>query len=160
MVEPAAPQLSPVAAITPDAGWVHIAATAATQVALTQHCGTLLSVAHIVPCAAAKVHLGQRSGALAVDMESYSVGRVAAEHHLPFVTLRTIFDTCDDDVAFQTDRFTTPDGVLQPGRLGCYLVRSPQLLIQTPSFWRKARRARNHLENWLHCFLTLLGQDA
>jgi adenosylhomocysteine nucleosidase len=145
--------------ITPDSRLVYIAATAATQAALVLHRGPLLSVNEVVPTAAAKQRLGRYSGALAVDMESYSVGQAAAEHNLPFVALRTIFDACDDDLSFQVGRFTTADGVLQPGRLMCYLGLQPRLFTQTLSLWRKARTAGNHLGAWLYHFLTLLSQE-
>ena len=146
------------AGITPDACLAHLAAVAATQATLTQHQGTLLSVAEIVTQAADKKRLGQRSGALAVDMESHSIGRVAAAHHLPFMVLRTIFDTHNDDVPFQANLFTSADGALQPLRVLSYVARQPRLLAQMLPAWRKARLAARGLEAWLGHFLLLLSR--
>jgi adenosylhomocysteine nucleosidase len=144
--------------VKPDARLARIAATAATRAALVIHCGSLLSVAEVVSHVAAKERLGRCSGALAVDMESYHVGRTAAAHNLPFVTLRTIFDTRADDVPLQVERFTTPDGAMQSGRLVWCLVHQPCLLMQMLPLWRKVRIAGKHLETWLQHFFTLLGE--
>lgn len=146
------------AGLKPDAGLAHLAAVAATQAALTTHQGTLLSITELVSHAAAKKRLGRRTGALAVDMESYSVGRVAAEHSLPYMVLRTIFDTCDEDVPFQAGLFTSADGALQPLRVLSYMTRQPRLLPQVLPAWRKTRLAAHGLETWLGHFLILLSQ--
>ena len=73
---------------------------AVAQAAVVSHTGTLLSTTTVVAQAAAKEELGQQSGALAVDMESYSVGQMAAQRHIPSpscgrsLTLRTRIYPC------------------------------------------------------------------
>jgi adenosylhomocysteine nucleosidase len=141
--------------IKPDTRWTHMAATAAAQAALIMHRGVLVSVPEILS-PPAKEYLGRHSAALAVDMETHSIGRVAAACHLPFTALRTIFDACDDVLPFHTDRFTTADGRLQPLRLLSYMRDQPYMLRQLPSLWRKTRVAETHLARWLYHFLTLL----
>jgi adenosylhomocysteine nucleosidase len=158
-VQPAATTLAQTEVVKPNARLVRIAAIAAMRAALVTHCGSLVSVAEVVSYAAAKARLGQCSGALAVDMESYSVGQIAAAHNLPFVTLRTIFDTHADDVPLQVERFATPDGVLQSRRVVWCLIRQPRLLSRMLPLWRKARIAGKHLEVWLQHFLPLLGES-
>src|SRR5215510_3555339 len=59
------------AGLRPDARLAHIAAMAVAQAAVASHTGTLLSTPTVVAQAVAKRDMGQRSGALAVDMESY-----------------------------------------------------------------------------------------
>ena len=141
--------------ITPDARLTQMAATAATQAALVMHRGVLVSATEVLS-QPAKEHLGRLSEALAVDMETHSIGRVAVASHVPFTALRTIFDTRDNAVPLHTDRFTTPDGRLQPLRLVSYMVRQPHLLRQVPSLWRTTRVAEAHLARWLYHFLILL----
>ena len=136
-----------------------LADQAAASAAFTLHRGALLSVNEIVAQATTKKRLGQSSGALAVDMETYRIGQVAAKHHISFVGLRTIFDACDDDVSLPITQCMTPDGVLQPGRLLRDLIRQPSLLAQLLPLWRKARTAGHHLETWLYRFLTLLSPE-
>src|SRR5262249_43018713 len=120
----------------------------------------VLSMPTVIAQAAAKHDLGQRSGALAVDMESYSAGLVAAQRHLPFAVLRTIFDTADENIAFPVTTCLTPAGSLQPWRLLGYLVCHPGLWLQLPHWWRTAHVAGRHLQRWLQHFFLLLGQGA
>src|SRR5256714_1340147 len=121
--------------IRPDARLAHIAAMAVAQAAVMSHTGTLLSTTAVVAQAAAKQALGQHSGALAVDMESYSVGQMAAQSHVPFAVLRTIFDTAHEHVSLPVVACTTADGSLQSLRLvGCLACR-PWLWLQLPHWW-------------------------
>jgi adenosylhomocysteine nucleosidase len=147
---------APPTGILPDADLAHLAATAADQAHLTWHRGTLLSVSEVLVHATTKQQLGQRSDALAVDMEAYSIGQVAVAHALPFITMRTIFDTCQDSVPFQVGSFTSADGVVQPLRVWCYLASYPRALWHIGPAWYKARRAGRTLASWLHHFLPLL----
>ncbi len=151
---------APMAGLPLDACFVQLAATAADQAHLTQHRGTLVSVSEVLADATTKQQLGQRSGALAVDMESYSIGRVAVAHALPFMTIRTIFDTCEDTIPFQVDSFTSADGVVQPLRAWHYLVSHPHALLHIGAAWCKARCAGRALASWLHYFLPLLRHSA
>ena len=133
---------------------------AAAQTAVVSHTGPLLSMPTVVASAAAKRDLGHRSGALAVDMESYSVGQAAAQRHLPFAVLRTIFDTADENIALPLTTCLTPDGSLQPWRLVGCLVRHPELWHQLPHWWWTSHLAGNHLQRWLQHFFLLLSQGA
>jgi adenosylhomocysteine nucleosidase len=142
--------------IVPDMHLAHCAATAAQHTALRHHQGTLLSVPEVVGRAVAKKSLGQRSGALAVDMESFSLGRAATAYALPFTVLRTIFDTCEDNMLFQANLCTSADGGLEPWRMWRYLAGHPRLLWQVPPLWRKVRRASQCLGRWLDGFFALL----
>ena len=144
--------------IKPDARLTQMAATAATQAALVMHRGVLVSVTEVLS-QPAKKHLGCHSGALAVDMETHSIGRVAVASHVPFTALRTIFDARDDAMPLDADRLMTPDGRLQPLRLLSYVVCQPRLLHQLPSLWRKTRVAEDHLARGLYHFFNLLRLD-
>jgi adenosylhomocysteine nucleosidase len=54
--------------------------------------GVVVSVDVPVAGASAKLALHERTGAVAVDMESHIAGRVAVAHGLPFVACRVIID--------------------------------------------------------------------
>ena len=60
--------------------------------------GTGITVSRIITDAEDKLRLGKLHGALAVDMESYDVLRVAAEFSLPAVAIRVISDEADHDL--------------------------------------------------------------
>ncbi len=146
--------------IRPDARLAHIAAMAVAQAAVMSHTGTLLSTTAVVAQAAAKQALGQHSGALAVDMESYSVGQMAAQSHVPFAVLRTIFDAAHEHVSLPLAACTTADGSLRPLRLvGCLACR-PWLWLQLPHWWWASQVAGRHLQRWLQHFFLLLSQGA
>ncbi len=146
--------------IRPDARLAHIAAMAVAQAAVMSHTGTLLSTTAVVAQAAAKQALGQHSGALAVDMESYSVGQMAAQSHVPFAVLRTIFDAAHEHVSLPVVACTTADGSLQPLRLAGCLACRPWLWLQLPHWWWASQVAGRHLQRWLQHFFLLLSQGA
>jgi len=146
--------------LRPDARLAHIAAMAVAQAAVVSHTGTLLSTSTVVTPAAAKREMGRRSGALAVDMESYGVAQAAAQSHLPCAVLRTIFDIANEPMTFPVTTCLTPAGFLQPWRLVGCLARHPGLLLQLPHWWRTSYVAGRHLQRWLQHFFLLLSQGA
>jgi adenosylhomocysteine nucleosidase len=146
--------------LRPDARLAHIAAMAVAQTTVVGHTGTLLSRPSVVAQAVAKRDMGQRSGALAVDMESYSVAQAAAQMHLPCAVLRTIFDTADEDMALPIATCLTLAGSLQPWRLLGGLASHPGLWLQLPHWWRTSHLAGHHLQRWLQHFFLLLSQGA
>ena len=143
--------------IRPDCRLAQLAAAAVENRSLNHHRGPLLSQAELVPFAPDKQTLGKQTGALAIDMESYSLGCVAVSYHLPFVSLRTIFDTCHEDLAFSAEVATTADGRLRFGGLMQYLLVHPRAWLALPHLWSSARVAGNRLSVWLDQFFALLA---
>ena len=68
--------------------------------ALSPHCdvrgGVVLSSERSIDAPPAKALAFRDTGAAAVDMESVSVARIAADHQLPFICVRVIVDTAAD----------------------------------------------------------------
>jgi hypothetical protein len=93
-------------------------------------------------------------------MESYSVGQMAAQNHIPFAVLRTIFDAAHENVSLPVAACTTADGSLRPFRLVGYLACHPRLLLQLPHWWWASQVAGRHLQRWLQHFFLLLSQGA
>jgi len=62
------------------------------------HIGAVMTSEQLVDSALRKQQLFAHSGALAVDMESAAVGRVARERAVPFMALRVIADTAQDSL--------------------------------------------------------------
>ncbi len=67
-------------------------AVASSAKMIRAHVGPIYGSWDIVSTAAEKGRLGQRTGALAVDMESGPVARVAMEAGIPFIAIRAIAD--------------------------------------------------------------------
>ncbi len=146
--------------LRPDARLAHIAAMAVAQAAVVSHTGTLLSTTTVLGQAAAKQDVGRQSGALAVDMESYSIGQVAAQSHMPFAVLRTIFDTANENFFLPVATCTTANGSLRPFRLFGCLACQPWLVAQLPHWWWASHVAGRHLQRWVQHFFLLLSQGA
>jgi len=104
--------------VTPNARLASLAAMAAQQAGLSLHHGLLLSHNMLVSGTVDKRLLGRYTGALAVDMESYWVGSLAAVYHLPLLSMRAILDPCDTPLDLPIDGLTTPDGGVLPGQSG------------------------------------------
>lgn len=146
--------------LTPDARLTHIAAMAIAQTTVVSHTGPLLSTTSVIAYAAVKQVVGRLSGALAVDMESYSIAQTARHYAVPFTVLRTIFDTAKEDFTLPSTGSTTATGDVQPSRLaGCFIAQ-PWLCLSIPRWWWASRVAGHHLQHWLQHFFLLLGQGA
>ncbi len=97
---------------------------------------------------AAKSALHLSTGAVAVDMESHIVARVAAERCLPMAALRVICDPAVrtlPDMAFQSVRI---DGTADIGALLRSIARQPR---QVPALVRVALDARRARATLLQC---------
>jgi adenosylhomocysteine nucleosidase len=99
--------------------------------------GTLLSVPEVLPTATAKSRQRSRSGACAVDMESFAIGRVAAQAGVNFAVARVVVDTAADTLPRSVLRATGPRGEVRYGRLAVSLIRAPW---EIPALLRLARR--------------------
>lgn len=157
--EPAVPEDAgaEVGFVTPDARLSALAARAAQQASLSRHQGLLLSHQKLVESALDKRVLGCYTGALAVDMESYRIGSLAAAHALPFVCLRAILDPCDMELRLPLEGLTTPDGGVRPWQAAMAMVRHPRLLKSFWTLWRLSSLTRRRLAVWLDHFFALLS---
>lgn len=89
--------------------------------------GPIVATDQIVVTAAAKRDLRERTGALAVDMESATVARRCQEAGVPFACLRVVSDDAANDLPPELDGIFT-DGRLRVGRLLAAAWRRPGLL--------------------------------
>jgi adenosylhomocysteine nucleosidase len=101
--------------------------------------GGLLCARRIISSAEQKRLLGQKWNALAVDMESGGVARVAAEAGLPFGALKTITDSVEHTMAIDFQRCRSDDGRLSKWRLVREAITSPGA---ARDLWRLAGNSR------------------
>jgi adenosylhomocysteine nucleosidase len=120
---------------------------AALQAHAPLSAGALLTSALPVATAASKARLFRDTRAVAVDMESAAVAHVAAEHALPFITLRVILDTASVSLPGSVMRTLEP---VNAGRSGLWraaaLTSAPAdwgALLRLAAAYRAARRARH-----------------
>ncbi len=105
--------------------------------------GPLLSSPEVLSTATRKQQAQQNSDAIAVDMESAAIARLAIQHSIPFMTIRTVVDTAEmsvPDYALQTiDRY----GRSRPLKTLCAIARHPTslaALIKLGSAFKQALR--------------------
>jgi len=102
-----------------------------------------------------KRDLGRRTGAVAVDMESYWVAAVAAERGLPFLALRVISDAQREALP-PIGQILDENGAPSMRPLVTHLLRSPGSLIALAKMARNAARARRALTAGVACAVTAL----
>jgi adenosylhomocysteine nucleosidase len=106
--------------------------------------GTLLSVTAALTTAAAKAQARARTGACAVDMESFAIGSVAARAGVHFAIARVVVDTAVDTLPHSVLLATGPRGQMHYARLALGLLRSPAeipALLQLSQRYRIALRS-------------------
>jgi adenosylhomocysteine nucleosidase len=115
---------------------------------LTSRClvagGKLLSSHVALDSVAQKSQAFLDTGAALVDMESLSVGQVAASRHLPFMAVRVIIDTARDALPPAVARATARPGQVPVLRLLGELSRHPRELpgvIRLGARYRAASRS-------------------
>jgi len=118
-----------------------LAARAATRGAVG---GAVLSVAQPLLDAAAKAQARQRSGASAVDMESFAIGSVAVRQGVEFAVARVVVDTAADAVPASAMAATGPRGEVRYPRLLLGVLGRPQ---EIPALLRLSRRYRTAMES-------------
>jgi len=102
------------------------------------HRGRLLSVPRLAATPDEKRALGQRHGAVAVDMETAVVARLCSRQHVPFGCVRAISDAIDTALSPQLVALLS-GGRVSPWRVLAALARRPWLASE---LWRLARDTR------------------
>lgn len=92
--------------------------------------GAILTTARVVPDAVAKRLAKEQSGAIAVDMESAGVAYEATSRGIPFVVVRTVMDSAEDEV-FAAE-VVDEQGRVKPLAATNYLVKNPGALMKIP----------------------------
>jgi hopanoid-associated phosphorylase len=95
-----------------------------------------------------KAGLYQATGAVAVDMESHVVGRIAAAHRLPFAVLRVIADSAGQQLPPAAVNGMKPDGTPDLAAVLRSIASQPS---QLPDLIRTAFAARRAMAELLRC---------
>lgn len=85
--------------------------------------------------------LGERTGAVVVDMESHRVASVAAERDLPFLCVRAVADSCARQVPGWVPATVTAEGKANPARVARNLLRRPWDVVPLAGLGLDYRRA-------------------
>jgi hopanoid-associated phosphorylase len=118
------------------------------------HRGGIVGNDVIAATAAEKRILHERTGAIAVDMESHVAARVAVRKGLPFAALRVISDRADDDLPPAALVGMRPDGGMALGAVLASLARNPR---QLPALIRTGRQADKAFRSLTQAFDAIIG---
>ncbi len=105
--------------------------------------GVLLTSPQPLRAVADKQDAFRRTGAAAVDMESFAVAAVASEHGLPFLAIRVIVDRATDEVPRVLEGVTTRGGAVSIGSLVGGLLLDPSSIrpvLRLAGHYRAAQR--------------------
>ena len=117
------------------------------------HHGGIVGNDTIVAAAVEKRRLRERTGALAVDMESHVAARVALRKNLPFAALRVISDRAEDDLPPAALVGMRPDGGMALGAVLASLAGHPR---QLPALIRTGRQADQAFRSLAQAFETII----
>ncbi len=74
-----------------------------------------------------------------LEMETAAVARVAAAHGIPFLAIRSVSDTGDEELDFSIDEFCDDSMRIRPTRVFATILRRPRII---PQLIRLARTSR------------------
>lgn len=115
---------------------------AAAEIRLPVRSGPVVSLATVVCRAVDKQNISRLTGAIALDMESAAIGRVARAHGVQFAVVRTVSDVADEDLPLDFNAFLTPWGWMRG--IGAMITR-PSRLIGLNRLRRQSRFAAGRL---------------
>ncbi len=107
------------------------------------HSGPITESRSLVGSAAEKLALCNQNGAIALDMESASIARLAARQNLPFVSIRAIADPANLDLPKPVSIAINQNGDLQLPLLLALIARDPSSipgLVRLGLCFRAAQR--------------------
>jgi adenosylhomocysteine nucleosidase len=125
--------------------WFDTYASALTSAGLGFTKGAILTSRHPLTTGAEKRAAGEHSGAVAVDMESAAIALEAATRGLPFVCMRTILDTVDQELVGA--RLADEYGHVRPRAALQALVTNPGIVVGLYRLLRNLRLSTHALAN-------------
>ena len=106
--------------------------------------GRLLTAASLVGRPEEKRRLGERTGAVAVDMEAAAVARRCTEAGVPFGCLRAISDGVDTPLS-ESLLAVLAGGRVRPAALAAAVLRRPALVVELMRLGAHTRLAARRL---------------
>jgi adenosylhomocysteine nucleosidase len=123
------------------------AARALNQAGIEFTVGALLTLPRAAATGEEKRRAREQSGAIAVDMETAAIAAEAAARGIPFIALRAISDTADEELP----RIPMLDkrGRVRTARLAAHLLTHPRDALKIPSMARNLSQAAQVLADAL-----------
>lgn len=113
------------------------------------HVGPIVAADQIVRLVKEKRQLAQRTGAIAVDMESLGVAEVCRERHVRFMAVRSISDDLEEDLPPEVLALLGPKGTVRAGALFGSILKRPGCVKDLLKMREKAQKAAARLGAFL-----------
>jgi adenosylhomocysteine nucleosidase len=122
------------------------------------HIGPLLTVDEVVFRAERKRQLGERFGALAVDMETWGVAEVCRRDKQRFLSVRVISDVLDEELPSEVERLVKKKGTARRvGAAAGSILRRPSAVKDLWHFRSTALQCAERLAKFLEGVIEQLG---
>ena len=102
-----------------------------------------------------KKALGEDYDAIAIDMETSVLAQMTALRNLPFLSVRAITDTVDEEL-IDVSSFMAKDGQISLKKAGWYVLTHPRSIKTFISLQEVAHRGTKNMTEFLIAFLKLL----
>ena len=116
--------------------------------------GCLLTMERVVNKPEDKKTLGENHGAMAIDMETSVLAQTAAVRNLPFLSVRAITDTVDQEL-IDVSPFMAKDGQISPLKAGWYVLTHPGSIPTFINLQEIAQYGTKNITEFLSGFLKL-----
>ncbi len=114
---------------------------------LKVHTGSLAESLNIVAAAKDKKHLHSQTGAIALDMESIAVAKVAGQNNLPFLAIRAIVDPVDMNLPKAIQHSLNNEGDIALAKLLLFIALHPTELPGLIKLGMHFNAAKNTLKS-------------
>lgn len=129
---------------------------------LKVHTGSLVESLSIVTTANDKKHLHSQTGAVALDMESIAIAKVARQHQLPFLAIRAIADPVNMNLPKAINHSLNNEGDMVLAKLLLFVALHPAELpglIKLGLHFNAAKNTLKSVAKQLDHLTALASQD-
>ena len=128
-------------------------ATAAEVDGVKGYDRNLITTGAISSLPSEKLELGRKFDAVAVDMESGPIARVARAFDVPFISIRTIVDSVGDVIPSSLSGLVAEDGSIMLSAILLALISHPGTIPQAIALKSRSTKAVEHLARILAAFV-------
>ncbi|NOU20711.1 MAG: phosphorylase [Methyloglobulus sp.] len=141
-------------------GWlIHTKTCLSKHLTVCCYTGKLAESRRIVSSSHDKAQIGTATGAIALDMESVAIARVAKLHEMPFLSIRAIADPLGMDLPKAVSHALNGQGEIILGKLLLFLLLHPAELpglIKLGLHFYAAKKTLKHVAKQINLVTTFL----
>ncbi len=113
---------------------------------LKPHKGLLLQAGEVITNIDQKSKLHYKTAAIAVDMESWSIAKIADQKKLPFLIIRSVVDTSHETIPLSAINSIDEFGQTNPASLTSSLIKNPRDIPKLIRLGKHFQQARKNLK--------------